>query len=397
MVKTNKNFLQEPDHFNESFTPRYDLVDDEVIELSHNFFQYRKENEQLLSDQYGQYMVASGYPYRSHDRYRELNEALLSRKYGCYILAGGHPCANLARHIERKVFEDSFGNTAPIMEEEYGFYEHASTFFLIMDHEEILPVAAMRIIHDSPVGLKSLEDLPFTDICTSDGDAITPEMVYAAYNIEPDECVDVATAAVARDHRMNGIPALLLYRTLYLTIAADQTNYSHIVAIMDTRAERALKKMKMPFRPILDSQPFSYLDTAADEKSNNDKSLSRAIIARTPDFRKHLMYWQEIYEKRAGSLKRQTGVVNAFGEEAEEIIRRGHVEVDEIETVRKSFITDAKRQAAKYKVQAKAMRALVAHDNEAENSLELERMLSPEILAIGQRNIAALDLAALKQ
>jgi hypothetical protein len=362
MLKTNRRFWpgEGVAHPYESFQPRYNLPIGELHGLSEVFLDFQEDNE-----------------------------GLLSQPYGCYVVHGENPFSNLARHVEGRVFEETFGNTAPIMEEAYGPFEWASVHFLVMDHQERLPAASMRIIQNSPAGLKSLEDLPYTDARTTQGDIITPEMVYKSYNIDPDECVDVATAAVARDHRMNGIPALLLYRTLYLTIAADQSDYSHIVAIMDIKAERALKKLQMPFRPILGSQPFSYLDTAADQKSDDKRSLSRAIISPTPDFYAHLSFWQDNYEKRADSLYNRSALDRPFKDVIEELTKNGYVQVDELEMTRRIYKNSA-IQAARYKTLSRAMRALIRpeYDINEDNPLGLEKMLAPEILERGRKNIA---------
>jgi hypothetical protein len=347
----------------ESYKPTYDLPVGEVYGLSQVFLELQEDNEDLLK-----------------------------QPYGCYVVHGVNPFANLARHVDAKVFEETFGNTAPIMEEEYGPYEKSSLHFLIMDHQERLPVGSMRVIYNSSAGLKSVEDLHKTKARTSEGQIITPPMVYAYYDADPDSCVDIATAAVVKGHRKNGIPSLLLYRTLYLTIAANQEDFSHILAIMDTKAERSLHKMRMPFKPILDSQPFPYLDTDADQKSNEEKSLSRAIISPTANFHASLMFWQENYEDRAFALTTNNAANRSFNSAIQEIIKHGYIAVDELEMIKK-ITKSAPAHASRYKAQAKVMRALVRHSYniDGDNPLGLEEMLSPEILEIGRKNIAKLE------
>jgi hypothetical protein len=365
MLKTNRKYWEGSGaaHPYESNKPTYDLLPGEIYGLSQVLLEFHEENEDLLK-----------------------------QPYGCYVVHGTNPFANLARHVDAKVFEESFGNTAPIMEKEYGPYEASSVHFIIMDHQKRLPIGSMRIVYNSAAGLKSVEDLHKTNARTPEGQIITPPMVYANYNADPDSCVDVATAAVVKGHRKNGIPSHLLYRTLYLTIAANQDDFSHILAIMDTKAERTLHKMRMPFKPILDSEPFSYLDTAADQKSDEEKSLSRAIISPTPNFHASLMFWQKKYEEGAKALT-SSSVANRSPESLlSEILKHGRIVVDELEMMKKTS-KSAPMHAAKYKAQARAMRALVRHsyDVDDNNPLGLDLMLSPHILDIGRKNIAKLE------
>ena len=61
------------------------------------------------------------------------------------------------------------------------------------------------------------------------------------------------------------------------------------MTIIDKKAERNLKTLKFPFKPILDSDYFSYLDS----------TKSHALIAKTADFTPVLSEW--VHKLQQGS------------------------------------------------------------------------------------------------
>ena len=79
--------------------------------------------------------------------------------FGVYVLRSDEPAAELARHVEREVFLEFFGNTPELLAAEYGPYESASVFICVIDHVLRQPAGVMRIIVPSACGAKSLHDL----------------------------------------------------------------------------------------------------------------------------------------------------------------------------------------------------------------------------------------------
>ena len=79
--------------------------------------------------------------------------------FGVYVWADPDPAASLARHVERVVFDESFGNTPEQLDVEYGTYERSSLFLCVIDHRRRLPVGMARAILPSDAGLKSLDDI----------------------------------------------------------------------------------------------------------------------------------------------------------------------------------------------------------------------------------------------
>ena len=207
-----------------------------------------------------------------------------SEKFGCYILQGTDRFSDLARFVESTVFYDTFQNTPEVMAKEYGPYEPASRFYLVIDQEAKIPVGVMRAIENSSAGLKSLNDLEKTPL------GITKEQIYDRFHIDPEKCIDVGTLAVLPEYRgrkANYIPTLLLYRTLYVDALADP-RFDHAITIIDERAERGLRTLKLPFKPI-DERSFSYLDSPK----------SRVLYGVTKDFFPTVIYWQHKYAHEA--------------------------------------------------------------------------------------------------
>jgi hypothetical protein len=211
-------------------------------------------------------------------------EARPVTQFGCYIIPHDETYSNLGRFVEGTVFGETFNNSPEVMEQEYGAYENASTFYLVVDHDNSLPVGVMRVIENSDAGLKTLNDIEREDTLN-----IKKREVEAAYSIDPDRCIDLATLAVLPEYRgsnANYIPSMLTYRTLYLNVLSNP-NYDHVVAIIDERAERNLQNLKFPFRRIFDSEGFSYLDSPK----------SYALYAPNDAFYPQVNFWAQRYQQ----------------------------------------------------------------------------------------------------
>jgi len=177
--------------------------------------------------------------------------------------------SNLGRHVERAVFEESFGNDASQMIKEYGPYELSSIFFIAIDRDAKLPTGALRAIHNSSAGLKTLNDMQHDPFNVNFDDA----MQY--HNITNlDEAWDIGTVAVLPEYRASrSMPSVQLYRTMYL--AALKGGIDHLVSVVDDKLLKTLtERLSIPFVPISGSKPVPYL--------GSDKSS--AVYAYVPEF-----------------------------------------------------------------------------------------------------------------
>jgi hypothetical protein len=197
----------------------------------------------------------------------DLSEQLLAtypptsrHRFVCYPVGGTSPFADLGRRTELEVFEAAFGNDRAVMEREYGPYEQASRFFVVMDQVERRPAGVLRVIAHSVAGLKTLQDIAGKPLRIGVRDFQEFHAV-----TELDRCWDVGTVAVLPEYRRSASRtrevSLMLYRALY--VHAMREGVEHFVAVIDEHAHRGLRALGVPFVAINDSGPFGYLDSAS--------------------------------------------------------------------------------------------------------------------------------------
>lgn len=195
-------------------------------------------------------------------------------RFVCYRVSGESEFSDIGRQVERQVFEETFaGNDAAFMAREYGPYEQFSTFFLSVDRAEQRPIGVLRVIRNSPAGLKTLNDLAQPESPVH----LTADQVLAYHGIEKlDSVWDVGTVAIPAQYRRSGASASLqLYRGMYVS-ALDQ-GIDHLVAVIDKAPLLAMTDyLAIPFVPLCGSDYFSYLESAE----------SRAVYGYVPSFDK---------------------------------------------------------------------------------------------------------------
>ena len=147
----------------------------------------------------------------------------------CYLV-DDNDVANVARSVERQVFEKAFDNDASEMTKIYGPYEGASLFFLSVDTTTQRPCGALRVIGNSANGLMTLNDLP-----TEATDRSIEEILMSHQVDSLNDCWDVGTVAVLAQYRKydNFAVSTQLYRALY--VSAMKKNIKHFFSIIDDK------------------------------------------------------------------------------------------------------------------------------------------------------------------
>lgn len=208
----------------------------------------------------------------------------------CYSIDTDSPYADVARSVEREVFEKWFGNDAEVMASEYGPYEEQSLFFLSVDVATKTPVGVMRVIKNGPNGLKTMNDL---ESMAAEGDPqlpkITASLAAEQHNIESyEDCWDVGTVGVRKQYKeLTADASVQLYRALY--VSAMEHDVKHFVSIIDSKPLEKMKEfLGIPFVPMVDSEPFSYLGSKSSE----------AVYGYVPEF------YETMKKARWRSLKR---------------------------------------------------------------------------------------------
>ncbi|MDT5013348.1 MAG: hypothetical protein QOH57_4965 [Mycobacterium sp.] len=178
-------------------------------------------------------------------------------RFVCFEIEGAERFSNIARQVEREVFQKSFGNDAVMLAGEYEPYEASSLFFLAIDTEKKVPAGAMRMIRNSSAGLKTLVDL-------ADG-ARTPipvrtDDVRRHHGInELDRCWDGASAAVPRRYRRS-LAAIHRQTLSAWYAAAVRENVEHFVSILDAPVYMIVRRIfGLPVVPLAGTAPFTYM------------------------------------------------------------------------------------------------------------------------------------------
>ena len=200
-----------------------------------------------------------------------------SRRFVCYALPGDGRFADLGRAVELEVFGAVFGDDREKLEAEYGPYDQASRFFVVMDQRRRRAAGVLRVIENSAVGLKTLNDVtgPL---------GVTQAEVRARHAIaDLDRCWDVGTLAVRPEYRRSALRgrtvSLLLYRALW--VAAHRAGVEHVVTVMDRHAHRVMLALGVPFVPVCDSGPFDYMGTPCTALHGLVEELPPAVEARS--------------------------------------------------------------------------------------------------------------------
>ena len=182
-------------------------------------------------------------------------------RFACFAIESTDPFANIARQLEREVFQDSWGNDAATMKKEYGPYDESSVFFMAVDTVDKVPAGVLRMIRNSPAGLKTIVDLddrlksPIAPTTIPVGD------VMEHHGIDDlDRCWDGATAAIPRKYRRR-LAATHVQIMRVMALAALRENIEHFVAVLDAPVVRAARDvLRLPLVALADTPPFTHMD-----------------------------------------------------------------------------------------------------------------------------------------
>jgi hypothetical protein len=183
-------------------------------------------------------------------------EARAPTRYGLYILPSWDPAAELARSVEREVFLEFFGNTPELLAEEYGPFEAASLFMLVLDHERHRPAGACRIIQPAACGNKTVKDVERVwGLPLRGASRDVRSLVPAAW--------DVATLAVRSDYRgrrTDGLVSAALFQSITMLMATSGVRW--VTATLDMVVlDLVQRQCGEPFMPFPGAEPRAYLDS----------------------------------------------------------------------------------------------------------------------------------------
>jgi hypothetical protein len=179
-----------------------------------------------------------------------------SGRFAAYRIRGTSSYSDIARSIECEVFQRFFGNTPHDLHASYGPYDAHSHFLLAVDRETNQPAGTLRVIENSALGLKSLNDIREAPL------ELTLQNVLDYHGIDNlASCWDVGTLAVRKPYRGEDnahFVGTMLYGLFHASACAE--GIQHAVAILDGHAYRQLTEMlAVPFETIAGTAPFEYL------------------------------------------------------------------------------------------------------------------------------------------
>ena len=183
-----------------------------------------------------------------------------SAPLGVYLFRSSDPASALARHVERTVFLETFGNTPELLDKEYAPYEEASVFLCVVDHLRHMPAGTMRVLLPSELGFKTLDDtLPVW------GESIEAMAARTGVDIDLARTWDIATLAVAPEYRGKatmGLVSMGLYQALAL--ATPRCGIEWLLAILDVPVFRMIRwKLRMPMAGFKGVTARPYLGSPA--------------------------------------------------------------------------------------------------------------------------------------
>jgi len=210
-------------------------------------------------------------------------------RFVCFEVEGTDPFANIARQVEREVFEDSWGNDSATLQKEYGPYDGSSLFFLAVDMHKMVPAGVVRVIRNSPAGLKTLVDLQDRFKSPRAPIAIPVDHSMGYHGIDDlDRCWDGATAAVRRRYR-GKLAAIYLQIGRVLGGAMIRENIQHLVAVLDAPIFKAAREvLGLPIVPLADTVPFTYMGAPNNQAVYARVSMLVTAATRNRKVRHHI-------------------------------------------------------------------------------------------------------------
>ena len=195
----------------------------------------------------------------------ERSEQLRHTSLALEVLEPGDPRAALARQLEAEVLEEFFGNTPEELAEEYGDYEAASVFLLMYDREAQKPAGMLRLIRNSPKGLKTVNDIESDAPGYPWHQSVDEVLERNHLAFDRDRVLDIGTVAIAPDYRGRRDSSDVsygLYRGLY-TYSRSVDCQAWVGILDDNFLKYTQEQMGGPFRTFEGLGSGSYIGSEA--------------------------------------------------------------------------------------------------------------------------------------
>jgi hypothetical protein len=178
--------------------------------------------------------------------------------FGTYFILPEEPESELARAVEREVFDEWFGNSPELLDAEYRDWEPASIFIVVLDHARRLPAGMARFTLPSQLGFKTVEDLR-----TVWGEEPAAVLERSSADWDLTKTWDAQTLAVSGDYRRNATGGLV---SLGLLQAANRalilSGGRLFITVLDVHVLRTFNELLHDAYEVFPGiEPVSYLDS----------------------------------------------------------------------------------------------------------------------------------------
>ncbi|HEY5026465.1 MAG TPA: hypothetical protein VII76_15925 [Acidimicrobiales bacterium] len=209
---------------------------------------------------------------------------------GVYLFRATDSASELARHVERVVFMETFGNTPELLAKEYAPYEESSIFLCVVDHLRRVPAGTMRIVVPSVAGFKTLDDA-----APVWGEPVPAMAARTGIEIDLTRTWDIATLAVAPEYRGKatmGLVSMGLYQAL--AMASTRCGVAWLLAILDVPVFRMIRwRLRMPMAGFIGVGARPYLGSPASMPVwCNVGDTDRRLAETDPDL--HALYFEGV-------------------------------------------------------------------------------------------------------
>jgi hypothetical protein len=163
-----------------------------------------------------------------------------------------------ARRVEAAVFLRAFGNTAEVMQREYGGYEERSRFITVIDDHGGAALGSARLITAGASPVKTLVDVAGDPWHLPVADSLD------AVGLAAPEVWDVATLAVDPRYRTGAAGAELMLALCHgIWRYAWNCGVPGLVTILDDRVHRLVRAIGLPWHPMAGATSRPYLGSPA--------------------------------------------------------------------------------------------------------------------------------------
>lgn len=167
------------------------------------------------------------------------------KPFSLHVLGRESRFRDIGREVETEVFSESFGLSAEEVENQYGRYDAASEFIVLIDRQRCCAAGAIRLVRWSEAGLPTFVDM---SALPHWGATLEDAYDFHGWNDRLEQVGDVATLAVRAPYRGSSVVSAAIYHGLYWhSLRANLTRW---FVMLDDAVYGLFQALGMPWEPI---------------------------------------------------------------------------------------------------------------------------------------------------